>query len=207
VVTTGQISRDHSAQIIPPGNGVDFPIYSLVGGKWTTFRAFAEQVTDELLACLKHPRRTSSANLAIGGGQAYPAERAPWITNLAQQSGLPPERIAALLERYGTRAAEVAAFINAGSDEPLSHHPGYSRREIQFMVEREYALHIDDVILRRTLLAILGQLSFELIAELGAIMAASLGWSPEQSQQEIAQTLHLLETRCGVQLSPSPARH
>ncbi len=45
----GEISRDHSVgrDTLP---GSDIPILSLVGGKWTTFRAFAAEVTDEVLA-------------------------------------------------------------------------------------------------------------------------------------------------------------
>src|SRR5208283_4923940 len=47
-LTPGQISRDHSFPVLAPGNGIDFPIYSLVGGKWTTFRALAEQVSGDI---------------------------------------------------------------------------------------------------------------------------------------------------------------
>ena len=80
-LTPGQISRDHSFPVLPPGNGIDFPIYSLVGGKWTTFRALAEQVTDELLRVLGRPRLRSSAHLPIGGGKGYP--------RMPQGAGLP----------------------------------------------------------------------------------------------------------------------
>ena len=51
-LTPGQISRDHSFPVLATGHGIDFPIYSLVGGKWTTFRALAEQVADEILRVL-----------------------------------------------------------------------------------------------------------------------------------------------------------
>ena len=68
-LTPGQISRDHSFPVLPPGNGIDFPIYSLVGGKWTTFRALAEQVCDQFLRVLARPRLRSSAHLPIGGGK------------------------------------------------------------------------------------------------------------------------------------------
>ena len=202
VATTGQISRDHSAQITPPGDGIDFPIYSLIGGKWTTFRAFAEQVADDLLPLMKLSRRIDTTDLCIGGGKDYPGDVAGWITEHAQQSGLTRERMVDLLERYGTRAAEVAAFIGAAPDQTLSSHPAYTRREIQFMVEREYALHVEDVLLRRTLLALLGELSEALVVEIAAIMAESLGWSPEQTQQEITRTLDLLASRAGVRFSP-----
>ncbi|MGP8081345.1 MAG: glycerol-3-phosphate dehydrogenase/oxidase, partial [Terracidiphilus sp.] len=70
-LTPGQISRDHSFPVLPPGNGINFPIYSLVGGKWTTYRALAEQVADEILRVLGRPHLRSSANIPIGGGKGY----------------------------------------------------------------------------------------------------------------------------------------
>jgi len=202
VVTTGQISRDHSAQMTPPGDGIDFPIYSLIGGKWTTFRAFAEQVTDEVLPHLKLSRRSNTRDLRIGGGKNYPDDTAGWIAEHAQQSGLTRERMADLLERYGTRAAEVADYLGAAPDHPLQSNSAYSAREIQFMVEHEYALHVEDILLRRTLLALLGELSEALIMEIAGIMAQPLGWSAAQTTQEIARTIDLLRTRAGVELSP-----
>ena len=95
-LTPGQISRDHSFPVLPPGNGIDFPIYSLVGGKWTTFRALAEQVADQLLRVLNRPRLCSSADLPIGGGKGYP--------HLPQGTGLSQDRLLSLQERYGTGA-------------------------------------------------------------------------------------------------------
>jgi glycerol-3-phosphate dehydrogenase len=83
--TPGEISRDHSCAVIPAGNGISFPIYSLIGGKWTTFRAFGEQVADKILHHLARPRLASSADLPIGGGKGYPrtaAEKSAWLASL-----------------------------------------------------------------------------------------------------------------------------
>jgi glycerol-3-phosphate dehydrogenase len=89
-LTPGQISRDHSYPVLPPGNGIDFPIYSLVGGKWTTFRALAEQVANEILPgcrwapdCLKSdapPCWSAMARGRIGSPLIYrraPMRRSP----------------------------------------------------------------------------------------------------------------------------------
>ena len=43
---TGRISRDHHCRSLPPGEDRPWPVYAMIGGKWTTFRAFAEQVAD-----------------------------------------------------------------------------------------------------------------------------------------------------------------
>ena len=49
---TVNISRDHSIVRREPDAAAPYPVLSLVGGKWTTFRAFAEQVTDQVLLSL-----------------------------------------------------------------------------------------------------------------------------------------------------------
>lgn len=203
--TPGQVSRDHSFPLIPPGNGINFPVYSLVGGKWTTFRAFAEQVTDQILKHdLKRPRVAETDHLPIGGGKGYPltpAEREAWLTNALQKTSLPRERLDTLLDRYGTRAEEVAAFLTAAPDAPLRHHGELSQREIAFMAECERVVRLDDLVLRRTLLALLGQLNRELLEEIADVVAVTLGWSKETTKSEVERTLRLLEVDHGVRLT------
>jgi glycerol-3-phosphate dehydrogenase len=189
-LTPGQISRDHSYPVLPPGNGIDFPIYSLVGGKWTTFRALAEQVSSEILRVLGRPRLRDSANLPIGGGKGYP--------RMPEGAGLPPERLTTLLERYGTGADRVAAYLQAGPDAPLACHAGYSRREIEFMAVEERVVHLDDLILRRTLMGLLGEVNRPLLEELAAIVAPVLRWSEQEAAAEVERTVQLLEKVHGV---------
>jgi glycerol-3-phosphate dehydrogenase len=200
-LTPGQISRDHSYPVLAPGNGIDFPIYSLVGGKWTTFRALAEQVCSEILRVLGRPRLRSSADLPIGGGKGYP--------RIPQGSGLPPERLATLLERYGTGADRVAAFLQAGPDGPLACHHGYSRREIEFMALNERVVHLDDLVLRRTLMGLLGEVNQPLLEELAAIVSPALEWPEQVAAAEVDRTIQLLEKVHGVMAaarSKSPFR-
>ncbi|MCC7449397.1 MAG: glycerol-3-phosphate dehydrogenase/oxidase [Anaerolineae bacterium] len=203
--TTGQISRDHSYPVVPLGNGIDFPIYSLVGGKWTTFRAFAEQVTDKLLQDLNRPRVTDSYNVQIGGGKGYPMsdqERRQWIANISKKTGLSAARIDDLLERYGTKAADVAAYLVAGEDQPLQHLPNYSQREIAYLAANEKVIHLDDLIMRRTLIGFLGRLTWELLNELADIVAPVLGWSAQDKQADIERTRQLMEQRHSAVLKP-----
>jgi len=203
-LTPGQISRDHSFPVLPPGNGIDFPIYSLVGGKWTTFRALAEQVCDQLLRVLGRPRLRSSADLPIGGGKGYP--RTP------QGTGLPQDRLQTLTERYGTGADRVAAYLVSSDadvqsgdadtqsdvDAPLASLPGYSRREIEFIAHNERVVHLDDIILRRTLIGLLGEATRPVIEELAAVVAPVLQWPPQTASAEVACTIHLLQTVHGM---------
>jgi glycerol-3-phosphate dehydrogenase len=200
-LTPGQISRDHSFPVLAPGNGIDFPIYSLVGGKWTTFRALAEQVSSEILRVLGRPRVRSSADLPIGGGKGYP--------RIPEGTGLPDDRLAALLERYGTGADKLAAYLRAGPDAPLASHAGYSRREIEFMALNERVVHLDDLVLRRTLMGLLGQVNRPLLEELAAVVSPVLEWSQQDAAAEVERTAELLERVHGVMAdarSKSPFR-
>jgi glycerol-3-phosphate dehydrogenase len=203
--SAGQVSRNHRCVITPPGTGLAFPIYSLVGGKWTTFRAFAEQVADQLLHELGRPRLCSTTDRPIGGGQDYPSPTArdAWVRRVAQQHGLPSERVAELFERYGTRAAAVAAFIAAASDTPLDDCPTYSRREVLFLIGAERVYHLDDLLLRRSELALLGKLTPALLNTLAEIAAEALGWTTEQCLAEVDRTTTLLRTNHGVELNLS----
>jgi len=189
-LTPGQISRDHSFPVLAPGKGIDFPIYSLVGGKWTTFRALAEQVCSEILGVLGRPRVRSSADLPIGGGKSYP--------RMPEDTGLPQQRLATLLDRYGTGADRVTAYLQAGLDAPLAWHAGYSRREIEFMALDERVVHLDDLVLRRTLMGLLGEVSRPLLEELATIVSPVLQWSQQGAAAEVERTIQLLEKVHGV---------
>jgi len=183
-LTPGQISRDHSFPVLPAGNGIDFPIYSLVGGKWTTFRALAEQVADEILRVLGRKRVRSSADVPIGGGKGYP--------RMPEGTGLPQDRLLTLQERYGTGADSVVAYMQAGPDAPLNCHPGYSRREIEYIALNERVVHLDDLIMRRTLMGLLGEVNRPLLEELASIVSPVLGWPEEKAAAEIERTVQLL---------------
>jgi glycerol-3-phosphate dehydrogenase len=202
--SAGQISRDHSIEVLSgEWTRLAFPVYSLVGGKWTTFRAFAEQTADKVFEYLNLKRTRHTAALPIGGGRGYPAtaeEQRRHIQSLAAWTGLPHERVQTLFERYGTRAESVAGFIAEGTDQPLRALPGYSLRELHFIATHEKVIHLDDFILRRSMLAMLGHLSRQALTETAEALAAVLGWTAEQKEAEVARTLSILADRHGVRL-------
>lgn len=206
---TGQISRDHSIMTTEADNIVPFPILSLVGGKWTTFRAFSEQVTDAVLKRLGRMRRGTTANLPIGGGKLYPRDeqtRARWLDELCRKTGIEKARATVLFERYGTRAEAIAEFIGQDADKPLQHKPDYSMREVLFIAQQEHVVHLDDFILRRSLLAMLGHVNQALLDELASILAKGLGWPIEKQREEVERTLHILATKHGYTLSERAAK-
>ncbi|HEV7183578.1 MAG TPA: glycerol-3-phosphate dehydrogenase/oxidase [Leifsonia sp.] len=183
----GFVSRDYR---IVPGSIAGLgstTVLSLVGGKWTTFRALGEHLADETLKLLNLERTISTAGLAIGGGVGFPptptAER-DWIARYGADVG--SERARRLLQRYGTKAASVIDAIagSDGEDVLLAAAPDFSRAEVDYLVRTEHVVHLLDVFLRRTSLAFTGSLSGGLISEVGEIVAAALGWSPNRRAEE-----------------------
>jgi glycerol-3-phosphate dehydrogenase len=202
--TTSQISRDHSVEVVSGDwTNLTFPVYSLVGGKWTSFRAFAEQVTDKALAYLKQPRKKDTRLLPIGGGHGYPGdltEMQRQIESLSAWTGVTRERLKVLFERYGTRAESIATYLNGGTDFFLKTMSDYSRREILYLIHHEKIFHLDDFVLRRSMLAMLGHLTRETVDELSGIFSNTFDWDEEQRTAEVARTLFILEDRHGVRL-------
>ena len=202
--STAQFSRDHEIQVVSGElTGLDYPIYSLVGGKWTSFRAFSEQVTDKVLNFFGLERKSSTEYVAVGGGRNYPRvpeEQKRFLDRLKAWAGLSEERARSLFDRYGTRAEAIAEFLTHQPDSPLVSLPDYSRREIAFLAQNEKIVHLDDLILRRSMLAMLGQLTRPVLDELADALGDALGWDESQKQAEVMRTLGLLATRHAVVL-------
>ncbi len=147
----GQITRDHHIQEDRLG---EIPVYSLVGGKWTSFRAFSEQATDRALGFLGMPRRKDTKELPIGRGE-------------------------------GIKLKLDANFTEA---------------EIETLAQQEKIVHLDDLLLRRTLLATLGQLNGALVKQLADWLGNALGWDAETKKVEVERCRELLASQHGVVL-------
>lgn len=189
--TPGLISRDHSAPVLEPTAQRPYPIISLVGGKWTTFRGFAEEVTDACLARLNQTRRISTRDLGIGGGKGYPIdnhEKSRHIASAAATGGLNLTRATELFARYGTSLNSLVAHKSRYSDSArLPHATAYSLAEIDWIARNEQVEHLADLVLRRTTLAVTGALNAADLAQIADILAAAHAWPPERRTTEIAQ--------------------
>ncbi|MDM4761417.1 glycerol-3-phosphate dehydrogenase/oxidase [Galbitalea sp. SE-J8] len=189
----GFVSRDYRIvdTAIPGLAGTH--VLSLVGGKWTTFRALSEHLATEVLGKLGRPRTVSTAGLAIGGGKGFPrtdAERTTWIA--AHADGITKAAVDRLLDRYGTRAEEVIDYLGEIEDRPLATDPELTRGEVAYFAEHEQAVHLQDVVLRRTNAAFVGGVTLDLLEELADALGAGLGWDAARRAQEVADTVEVL---------------
>ncbi|MFC5501530.1 FAD-dependent oxidoreductase [Lysinimonas soli] len=199
----GFVSRDY--RIEPTRLPDDGWLLSLVGGKWTTFRALGEHMADEVLSRLGVERSVTTENLAIGGGRGFPRTadaRAAWIAEHSATVGA--DRAELLLERYGTRAAEIIGSLTA-EDAPLTQLPGYSRDEVRCLVVQEGVVHLADLVYRRTSLAFTGMLSVPLLAEFAELAGGELGWNAARQVEEVASLITDLAERHQVLLVADPA--
>lgn len=179
---TGRISRGHFVHRIDGA----VPQFCMVGGKWTTFRAFGEQTADAVLAELGRSRAVSTLDLAIGGGADFPGDPQALETELSRGYGIGAERAAHLADVYGTRASDVLAFCRGRDDDtPLNGSTQVTRAEIAFLARHEFVQTLGDVLLRRTPLSIRGDVSAALVESVAATLAAELGWDGARTRREI----------------------
>lgn len=84
-----------------------------------------------------------------------------------------PARLAILLSRYGTRTRDYLAALGDGGETPLRGCPGYSEQEIRHICQTERVLTVDDILRRRTLLALTGQATAQVRDHIGGILAVA----------------------------------
>lgn len=192
---TGRISRGHFVKQLP---GTP-PQFCMVGGKWTTFRAFAEETTDVVLAELGSARTCDTLALPIGGGAHYPSNPFILEQDLMERFDISPTRSRYLVNAYGTRAHAVMAFC-AGRDDDIAIAAAtqITVAEVVFLITHEQVVRLSDLLLRRTSLAITGTISTQHVERIAAIAAAELGWDAVRRDQESTELLTELDTYFGV---------
>lgn len=191
---TGAISRDHALRNFEADAARPFPVLTLVGGKWTTYRACAEQIADAVLARLGKSRRKSTLDAVIGGGVNLPGDagsRHAIAAALAGGAGLDETIGQTLLRRYGTTAQEVAEALSQEGGKALA-GSAYLDGEIRWIIRNERVTRLSDIVLRRTLIPFEGAATPALLSAIADIAADELGWDKARSAEEIrAVTDHL----------------
>lgn len=171
-INPGVISRDY--RIVRTSSKSDIPVLSLVGGKWTTFRALGEHLSSEVLKLLNVSRAVSTANLPLGGGKDFPTSadaQLKWAEINGKAIGV--QRALQLLLRYGTRATEFIREIADNGETRLASNPDYSDTEIRYLITSEQVSTVEDILHRRTNLAFSGDVTNSLVTELEQILAKS----------------------------------
>lgn len=132
------------------------PILSVFGGKITTYRHLAESAVERLspfLPQLAGPGWT--LDKALPGGD-FPVDKTAALTAnlLADFPFLPEQVVRRLVRSYGTKARVWIG--NATSLADLGTHFGHGlyAKEVDYLIDREWARSADDILWRRTKLGL-----------------------------------------------------
>jgi glycerol-3-phosphate dehydrogenase len=183
---SSKLSREHAVARVAPG------LIAIAGGKYTTYRVMGADAVDaagEDLPGRINPSCT--AEVPLVGALGYQA-LVNQADRLGATHGVHPYRIRHLLDRYGSETHELLAPASGPEGDrsllqPIPGAPDYLQVEARYAVTHEGALHVEDVLARRTRISIeyahRGTESARRVAE---IMAAVLGWSAAQIDEEVA---------------------
>lgn len=164
-------------------------LVTAIGGKWTTSRALAQDVVDRVLDKLGSPPRScETATRPTVGGATGPLQAFRDHVR-ANHPDFPDATLNHLVDQYGSRVGEVLAIARADANlaRPLSETVPDIGAQVVYAIRREMALHLDDVLMRRTGLGTLAPPSGAVVDRCLEIMAAELSWSGGESAAERAR--------------------
>src|SRR5689334_9037860 len=200
---TTKLSREHVVDVPLPG------LASIAGGKFTTYRLMARDVIDAAVVgfgCEVPESVTDQVPLLGADGLAAVQ---PAAGRLAEDYGVSRAAVEHLLGRYGTLAEELLNLIrsDAGLARPLAEGHPYLRAEVAYAVTHENALHVEDVLMRRTRLFIeSADAGCGAAGEVSTIMGQLLGWSRRRRAAETRRYLDPVQVeRAGRATDSVPA--
>ncbi|RWZ49943.1 glycerol-3-phosphate dehydrogenase/oxidase [Labedella phragmitis] len=183
---TSKLSREHIVTHSVPG------LVVVAGGKWTTYRVMAKDAIDAAADALdgKIPPSTTQ-DIALLGAEGY---QAAWNKRgkIARAFGVHKVRIEHLLNRYGVLTDELLDLVRTRPElaEPLPGADDYIQAEVVYAASHEGALHLEDVLARRTRISIEAwDRGVSAAPVAAALMSEVLGWDEGRTQSEVQNYL------------------
>ena len=179
---TSKLSREHAVARVAPG------LVAIAGGKYTTYRVMAADAVDAAAADLPgRPRQSITDKVPLVGADGYHA-LVNQADQLAAKHGLHPYRVRHLLDRYGSLVHEVLAQADGKPEllKPIDSAPDYLKVEAVYAASHEGALHLEDVLARRTRISIeYPHRGVDCAKQVADLMGDVLGWSQETRAREV----------------------
>ncbi len=179
-------NASRSAEIFDHEQDGCLGLITAVGGKWTTSRHLAERVVDKVFEKLGHtaPQCTTDTTPVVGGEIERLSEFIE--SKIEQYPDFPPEVVKNLVYYYGTEIDEVIAL--AKQDPILAEPICDSRKEIGaqivYAVRNEMAVHLSDVLFRRTNIGNLGEPGESAIRKITDLMSHELARDDNWKERE-----------------------
>jgi len=199
---TSKLSREHIVTHSVPG------LVVVAGGKWTTYRVMAKDAIDAAVDALdgRIPGSTTE-EIPLLGAEGY---QAAWNkrAKIARAFGVHKVRVEHLLNRYGVMTDELLDLIRSDPSllEPLPGADDYIGAEVVYAATHEGALHLDDVLARRTRISIESwDRGVSAAPVAAALMASALGWDEARTEREVATYLKRVEAERASQEQPDDA--
>jgi glycerol-3-phosphate dehydrogenase len=197
--STSKLSREHA--VIEPMLG----LFLVAGGKYTTYRVMAADVIDRAVRRLGGTAPASRTDqLPLLGADGFASA---WRDrqDIARRHGITAGVIEHLLERYGTLTVDLLAMIEADPAlaTPLTGAPEYLAAEVAYAALAEGALHLDDVLTRRTRISFeTSHRGSESAAHAAEVMGDVLGWDAAVRAREVEHYVARVEAERESQRMP-----
>ncbi|HEX4057344.1 MAG TPA: glycerol-3-phosphate dehydrogenase/oxidase [Galbitalea sp.] len=199
---TSKLSREHVVAHSVPG------LVVVAGGKFTTYRIMAKDAVDEAVRGLDGVVAGSiTDDLSLLGAEGY---HAAWNRRykIARHFGVHRVRIEHLLNRYGVMTDELLDLIRSRPElmDPLPGADDYIAAEVVYAATHEGALHLDDVLARRTRISIEAWDRGVSAAPISArLMGETLGWDEARIDLETNTYLKRVAAERASQEEPDDA--
>ncbi len=193
---TKRLIRDHEVECEPSSG-----LVSLLGGKWTTHRAMAEDTVDAIQRQLGLAAKAAPDGPLDGAAGCGEELR----NRLEREYGISAEAARHLSGKYGSNADAVLALAGEEPElgAPLVDGFPALQAEIVYAVRQEMALRLEDVLARRIGLEFYSwKMAWQAAPVAAKWMARELGWSLAESRnaaQAYAARIERLMRMAGVE--------
>ena len=173
---------DHSEQGGPEG------IVSVMGAKYTTARAIAEQAVDLIGRKMSMPDpRCRTASVPLFEGRIDNLEQFIAKKQQHYREILPAQTVHDLIVSHGSEVDKVIDYCRnqAGYLEKLSEERETLVGEVAYAVEHEMACTLDDVVFARTGLGTIGHPGTEVLNRVVKVIGPLLAWDEPRCRDEI----------------------
>ena len=194
---TKKLARDHEIEIDPRSG-----LISIMGGKWTTHRAMAQDTVNAVEEYLGAPATPSQTlNHPLVGSAAYSPDC--W-QSLVKEWGVSEFTARHLALKFGTRARQVMELTDQNADlaAPLVDGLAPLRAEVVYGARDEMASTIEDVLARRIGLQFYSwRDSIQAAPAVAQLLAREFGWSDattRESAADYAEKIRALMQKAGL---------
>ncbi|KAB5595945.1 Glycerol-3-phosphate dehydrogenase [Ceratobasidium theobromae] len=204
--STEGLVRNHMINVSDSG------LVTIAGGKWTTYRAMAEETVDRAIKTFGLGDKAGpcvTEKVRLVGSDSWSKNM---FIGLIQRYGLETDVAKHLSSNYGDRAYAVCEHaVPTGQSWPIHGKrlaPAYPfiEAEIRYAVHNEYAQTATDFLARRSRLAFLNaQAAFDVLPRVVTVMGEELGWDAKRRRQEIERTSNFLVSM-GLFSAPEQAK-